>query len=282
MSLITSNNRSRGSGQGKGGYRRQENNRIYAYPLPLLLAPPPKTPVSLLTSRALGLFGFSNIRVENPHCQGILDRSTKSVWVLDKKDAMILWRRGFFGKGDLSRSEPSWYTRQVNARQEAAASGGKCALLLRCCISFRVSRNFDLMASPVALTSEEIREKRRAERKQFKLDRARATAQAAEEAENAFREGRQANVVAIPSGATWRPQQPPQEIPHAEQVQDHAPVPEEDEDDAPLDEEPLEDVEHLQLTLQEAFFLVWNLDCLTLWDPKNVCVTRLASLLFYD
>ena len=159
-----------------------------------------------------------------------------------------------------------------------------CVLSLAHSVLYGESRNFDLIPSPLALTSEEIREKRRAERKQFKLDRARAMAQAAEEAENAFREGRQANVVAIPSGATWRPQQPPQEIPQAEQVQDQAPEPEEedDEDDVPLDEEPLEDVEHLQLTFQEAFFLVWNLDCLTLWDPKNVCVTRLASLLFYD
>ncbi len=34
--------------------------------------------------------------------------------------------------------------------------------------------------------------------------------------------------------------------------------------------EPLEDVEHLQLTLQEAFFLIWNLDCLTVLDPHTV------------
>ncbi|KAI0825894.1 hypothetical protein BC629DRAFT_1451400 [Irpex lacteus] len=240
MSLIAPNNRPRGGGQGKGGPRRQQNNKLYSHPLPLLLVPPPRTRTSLVTSRVLGLCGFSSITVENPHCEGVLDRATKSVWVTNKKDAMILWRRGFFGKGDLSRSEPSWYTRQVNARKEAAASGGK------------------------SLTSEEIREKRRAERKQFKLDRARALAQAAEEAENAFKEGRQANVVAIPSGATWKPQQSSV----AEHVQA---VPEaflEEEDEELKEEEPLEDVEHLQLTLQEAFFLIWNFDCLTVFDPS--------------
>lgn len=35
------------------------------------------------------------------------------------KDAMVLWQRGFFGKGDLSRSEPSWLARQINARKLA-------------------------------------------------------------------------------------------------------------------------------------------------------------------
>lgn len=36
------------------------------------------------------------------------------------------------------------------------------------------------------------------------------------------------------------------------------------------EEVPLEDVEHLQLTLPEAFFLCWALDCLTVLDPKYV------------
>lgn len=259
MSLIAPNNRPRGGGQGKGGPRRQQNNKLYSHPLPLLLVPPPRTRTSLVTSRVLGLCGFSSITVENPHCEGVFDRATKSVWVTNKKDAMILWRRGFFGKGDLSRSEPSWYTRQVNARNEAAASGGKCASDgVFSCVS-----TIDLM---LALTSEEIREKRRAERKQFKLDRARALAQAAEEAENAFKEGRQANVVAIPSGATWKPQQP-SATEHVQAVPEAFP---EEEDEELKEEEPLEDVEHLQLTLQEAFFLIWNFDCLTIFDPLFV------------
>jgi tRNA-splicing endonuclease subunit Sen2 len=38
-----------------------------------------------------------------------------------------------------------------------------------------------------------------------------------------------------------------------------------------VDEAPLEDVEHLQLTLQEAFFLLWNLNCLSVLDPQTVC-----------
>lgn len=114
------------------------------------------------------------------------------------------------------------------------------------------------------LTSEEITAKRRAERRQFKLDRAAAIAAVAEEAEEIFAlEGRVVQPAlsgpTIPSAATWRP----------------APQPIAEEtvliDDAPLeDEDPLVDVEHLQLTLQEAFFLLWNLDCLTVLDPQSV------------
>ncbi|GJE91131.1 tRNA intron endonuclease domain-containing protein [Phanerochaete sordida] len=221
---------------GKGGAHKAENNRIYAHPLPLVFVQPDDTR-HVSTHRVLGLFGISGVRVENPHCEGTLDPATRSVWVTDRKDAMILWQRGFFGKGDLSRSEPSWYTRQVNARKAA----GKY------------------------MTSEEIREKRRKERQQFKIDRARAMAEAAAEAERAFAEGREAATIAIPSGATWKPQ-PGSSADIA--LPSEAAEPEDHEDD-PVEEEPLEDVEHLQLTLQEAFFLLWNLDCLTIIDPSS-------------
>ncbi|KAH8071802.1 hypothetical protein BXZ70DRAFT_903016 [Cristinia sonorae] len=218
-------------GQKKGSGRKNENNKIYAHPLPLLLSVPEPS----LRHKLCSFLGLNDRQVLNPHCQGVLDVPTRSVWVVDNKDAKILWTRGFFGKGDLSRSEPSWYARQVNARKAA----GKY------------------------LTSEEIREKRRNERKQFKLDRARALAEAAAEAEAAFLEGREAALPAIPSGATWKPSQAPQ----GENPLASAPG----EDDAEEEEElePLEDAEHLQLTLQEAFFLAWGLDCLTILDPTT-------------
>ncbi len=115
------------------------------------------------------------------------------------------------------------------------------------------------------MTSEEVREKRRAERKQFKLDRAAAIARAAAEAEAAFAEGREAAPAFIPSGATWKPQQ------SSETSTLHTELPEEENDVGAEEElEPLENVEHLQLTLQEAFFLAWTLDCLTVLDPHTV------------
>ncbi|KAF9054568.1 hypothetical protein BJ165DRAFT_1399763 [Panaeolus papilionaceus] len=237
MSLITPTNRRNGSGsQHKAGGKRSDNNRIYAHPLPLLFLDPPK---SRITS-VLGLLGLSLTRVENPHCEGIFDPITRSVWVAKPEDSTILWRRGFFGKGDLSRSEPSWLARQLNIRK----NGGK------------------------QLTSEEVREKRRAERKQFKLDRAKAIAAVAEEAEKIFAE--EGRVIApalsgpnIPSAATWKPSPKPAAVDPEASENLVEPCP-------PVDLEPLDDVEHLQLTLQDAFFLLWNLDCLTVLDPDTL------------
>jgi tRNA-splicing endonuclease subunit Sen2 len=121
------------------------------------------------------------------------------------------------------------------------------------------------------MTSEQVREKRRLERAQFKLDRAKAIAAVAAAAEETFEaEGRVVtmaeNRAFIPSAATWKPTSLP-----AGAVVPVMPVDEEEpttliEDD----EEPLEDLEHLQLTLQEAFFLMWTLDCLTVLDPTTV------------
>lgn len=40
----------------------------------------------------------------------------------------------------------------------------------------------------------------------------------------------------------------------------------------------VEDMEHLQLTLQEAFFLSWSLDCLSILDPSTSLYLSLPSL----
>ncbi|KZT09924.1 uncharacterized protein LAESUDRAFT_734985 [Laetiporus sulphureus 93-53] len=226
---------SRRGGPTKGGARRSENNKIYAHPLPVIVEPAPSSYIT----RILDFFGISSARVLNPHCTGVYDPDTRSVWVTDPGDAIILWRRGFFGKGDLSRSEPSWQKRQIGARKAAA---GKY------------------------MTAEEIREKRRAERQQFKLDRAAAMAQASAEAEAAFAEGREANITTvIPSGATWKPQQ---SVTGEAPSPSPSPIPEQEPVDE-AEEEPISDLEHLQLTLQEAFFLAWTLDCLTILDPTT-------------
>ena len=116
MSFINPSSQPRGGAQ-KGGARRHEANKIYANPLPLLFIEPPPSRVRSI----LGLLGLSLTQVENPHCEGVFDPTTRSVWVSNHEHSMVLWRRGFFGKGDLSRSEPSWLARQINIRK----NGGK-------------------------------------------------------------------------------------------------------------------------------------------------------------
>ena len=122
----------------------------------------------------------------------------------------------------------------------------------------------------LALASEQVTARRRADRKRFKLDRARAIAAVAEEAEAIFAtEGRvivpALSGPAIPSAATWRLSQSPPSPEDSEAVSEEALV---------AEEEAPEDIEHLQLSLQEAFFLAWSIDCLTILDPRTVSTTQ--------
>ncbi|KAF9045704.1 hypothetical protein BDZ89DRAFT_1007929 [Hymenopellis radicata] len=231
----------RNRGQFKGGGKRNENNRIYSNPLPVLFHDVSPRPVRSL----LSFVGLSLAKIESPECEGLFDPVTRSVWVINPQDSTILWRRGFFGKGDLSRSEPSWLARQKSQRKSTH------------------------------LTSEEVRERRRLERKQFKLDRAQAIAAVAAEAEAIFAaEGRVITPAlsgpSIPSAATWKPTRVPEEQPNTEAPIAPEPVAE--------DEDELEDLEHLQLTLSEAFFLIWNFDCLTVWDSVTHELMSVESL----
>lgn len=109
MSLINSPS---SKSSGKAGARRHENNRIYANPLPLIFEPSSSNYGSILNRIGLNLA----TKVLRPQCEAVFDELTKSVWVTNHEHSMLLWRRGFFGKGDLSRSEPTWLARQQNIR----------------------------------------------------------------------------------------------------------------------------------------------------------------------
>lgn len=62
---------------------------------------------------------FPGLSLSPPQIQAIYDELTKSVWVHGEEDMVMLWRRGFFGKGSLSRSEPSWKRRVENMLAES-------------------------------------------------------------------------------------------------------------------------------------------------------------------
>src|SRR6185369_11613424 len=83
-------------------------------PLPVIFSDPPRRLRSIV-----GLVGLSLAEVLNPHCEGVFDPTTHSVWVFEPAHSRVLWQRGFFGKGNLSRSEPSWFARQLNFRRLA-------------------------------------------------------------------------------------------------------------------------------------------------------------------
>ncbi|PWZ01495.1 hypothetical protein BCV70DRAFT_198928 [Testicularia cyperi] len=85
----------------------------------------------------------------------LYDRKLQTVWVSDMEQGLrMLWRRGFFGKGNLSRSEPAWRQRKIN--------------------------EIDAMRQG-RLTAEQLTQQRREERKALKIERARAAVRAGQQ-----------------------------------------------------------------------------------------------------
>lgn len=138
------------TGGGKGGGGRNQNNVKYGTPLPLLLPTSALHPSSHYQRRETermeakeGIAGpgpvtsclryFRNVWSSEPTMQktvikGHFDFHTRSVWITDDNvpdgdtpdprstpltRKRLLFERGFFGKGSLSRSDPSWKIRRV-------------------------------------------------------------------------------------------------------------------------------------------------------------------------
>ncbi|KAI9771535.1 MAG: hypothetical protein M1839_002778 [Geoglossum umbratile] len=132
-------------------------NEIYRVPIPLAVYPVP----TFFPTNPFWLLQFAYNCVyqllflsshPNPHFKGIFSAETRSVHITEEATAKILWQQGFFGKGSLSRSEPTWLNRE--------------------------KRRKGLLAK---VTSEEITRKRREERKEFKNERARKEREAIEQ-----------------------------------------------------------------------------------------------------
>ncbi|CUM46144.1 uncharacterized protein AC631_05953 [Debaryomyces fabryi] len=136
-----------------GKRNRVNNNQIYINALPIILSTDkygrlpqiyPHNPVSWL------YFAFQYINIQTrsvpqSHVRKFQVDYDEGVFkVTDEEDMRSLWKQGFFGKGTLSRSDPSWKTRT----------------------SRRLNLDEDL-----DITSEEITRLRREERKKFKTER---------------------------------------------------------------------------------------------------------------
>ncbi|PGH07308.1 tRNA-intron endonuclease [Blastomyces parvus] len=127
--------------------RRPNYKHIHRFPLPIHVHPlPPLIPHNPLSLISIAL-SYLTYFISPPHqhiYSAYFDLSTSSIHVTDAKAIRALWEMGFFGKGSLSRSEPSWLDREKNRRGLAGDS-----------------------------TSEEVTGKRRVERRERKLERAR-------------------------------------------------------------------------------------------------------------
>lgn len=127
--------------------RKPNYKHIHRFPLPIEVHPlPPLIPHNPLSLISI-VFSYLTYLIAPPHREtynAYFDLATSSVHVTDPRDSRMLWEMGFFGKGSLSRSEPSWLDRTKR------------------------SKGFVTNA-----TSEEITGKRRSERRERKLERAR-------------------------------------------------------------------------------------------------------------
>ncbi|KAL8996859.1 MAG: hypothetical protein Q9188_006465 [Gyalolechia gomerana] len=221
---------------------------IKAYPLPPLV---PHNPLSLLHIAFTYLFQLVVPPQSHPETplRGYFSAETRSVHVTDEAVARILWEQGFFGKGSLSRSEPAWLERE-KIRQ---------GLL-------------------VGNTSEELTRKRRQERKQFKKERAKKEREAIEEklAEEARGDTLQP-VDGNPKEVDGDLVSPPDDKLPPNANERHAPSPsnvtlhslEKPENTFEPSSKVILNQEHLQLTLEEAFFLVYGLGALEIQDPST-------------
>ncbi|OCL09345.1 hypothetical protein AOQ84DRAFT_339032 [Glonium stellatum] len=138
--------------------KKPNYGQIHSRPLPLETYPLPAfIPHNPLSIFRIVYVVFSQLfRPPSSHpsvCyKGYFSHETQSVHVTDCKTIRALWEKGFFGKGNLSRSEPRWLDQEMRKR--------------------------GLLAQE---TSEEVTRKRREERRRFKIERARKEREAIEQ-----------------------------------------------------------------------------------------------------
>lgn len=137
--------------------RKPNYNQIHALPLPLNIQPLPvlipHNPLSIAQIIYTYLSQLRSSYTSHPPClyTGYLSLESRSVNVTDPATVRCLWEKGFFGKGSLSRSEPTWLEREMKRRGIIKGE-----------------------------TSEEATQKRRHERREFKKERARKEREAIE------------------------------------------------------------------------------------------------------
>ncbi|KAH9842176.1 putative tRNA-splicing endonuclease subunit tsp-2 [Teratosphaeria destructans] len=171
---------------------------------------------------------------------------TRSVHVTDPVHIRALWEMGFFGKGTLSRSEPSWLDRAKAKAQEMRGGG----------------------------TADEATNARREERRLFKLERARLEREKIER-QRAVEEGRMTREEAAAIEAALEEKNekvPKQNVDPASATrlnQTNPPAPSAPPTgDIKGEDLDIANQEHLQLTLEEAFFLSYGLGVLQISIPQ--------------
>lgn len=241
----------------KSTAKRPDYRKIHALPLPLVVHPLP----TLIPHNPLFLIHIAYVYLRQiiwppssvpvPTFVGYLSVETQSVHVFDQQSIRGLWSHGFFGKGSLSRSEPTWLERE--------------------------KRRLGLLAVD---TSEEYTRQRREERKAMKLERARKEREAIEqtlrsETGISITNATKIETETIASSDVTGKQVLTVASDDSISMKQLSIV---DDEDIILKDD-LKDEEHLQLTLEEAFFLAAILGVLEIKDQKTNVNIPLQNLL---
>jgi tRNA-splicing endonuclease subunit Sen2 len=227
--------------------RRPNYNEIHAKPLPIdvyaLPAFVPHNPISLVRL-AISLFSQS---LWPPKSHTVVHKAyysleTQSIHVTDPASIRALWEQGFWGKGSLSRSEPQWLVAEKRRRGAQASK-----------------------------TSTEVTQSRREERKQFKLERAKAQREAIEQ--QLRQEGKLAPEATIDervdSDSKGVTASGDAKVPSTNEAANAA-LAEGEESTVTFEEFDIPDMEHLQLTPEEAFFLSYALGALDVVNLSTI------------
>jgi tRNA-splicing endonuclease subunit Sen2 len=245
--------------------RRKPNYAsIHSNALPLLTHPLP----AFIPHNPLSLFHVAYVVLSHlwspptSHAEiynGYFSASTRSVHVTDPRHVRALWEMGFFGKGSLSRSEPTWLNQEM--------------------------KRVGLMEG---VTAEEITRTRRMEREKLKWERARVETRALQDqlkkesgilgsapqeelAGFDIPKGDGANLNGSLRAVEAQTQDPPVQPAIAQAT------PSEDYNISNSEIE-IPNQEHLQLSLEETFFLTYGLGALKLNDPHNIPNHQLLQL----
>jgi tRNA-splicing endonuclease subunit Sen2 len=219
---------------------------VAVYPLPAFI---PHNPLSIIRIAWVALSHY--LYPPTSHATkyyGYWSSATHSVHITDPKHIRALWEQGFFGKGNLSRSEPTWLAQE--------------------------RRRLGLDATE---TSEELTARRRQERDMLKRERAKAEQAAVEEQRLKEANG---HVIASPHPKLSNPTGPNAPQPYsltnlrkekakaeADLQQSSPPKPE--LSIASIEVPEPDNQEHLQLSSEEAFFLTYCLGILVVLDEKQ-------------
>jgi tRNA-splicing endonuclease subunit Sen2 len=236
--------------------RRPNYHEIHAKPLPLeiyeLPAFLPHNPISIIRL-VISLLSQS---IWPPSSHMVIHKAyyspeTQSIHVTDPTSIRALWEHGFWGKGSLSRSEPQWLVAEKRRRGAEASK-----------------------------TSTEVTQSRREERKQFKLERARVQRETIEQ------QLRQEGKIVADADIDELVQNRAEDLSTTEDVAKISTVDldavgrqvsQEDNDADLVPELDVQDIEHLQLTPEEAFFLTYVLGVLDVVNVSGADSTEVSK-----